>query len=82
MKLWIYENYICELQSEELFKGRSLQLYTQLMPLRKESLKKNSGLYGIWTLVLCDSGAALYQIKLTSQLGGGHWRIGQLIGKL
>ena len=31
---------ICELRSEELFKGRSSQLYTQLVQLRKESLKK------------------------------------------
>ena len=31
---------VCELQSEELFEGRSSQLYTQLMQLRKESLKK------------------------------------------
>ena len=30
MKLWIYENHICELQSEELFEGGSFQLYTQL----------------------------------------------------
>ena len=39
MKLWIYENHICELQSE-LFERRSSQLYMQLMQLRKESLKK------------------------------------------
>ena len=63
MKLWIYENHIWELQSEELFEGRSSQLYTQLMQLRKESLKKNSGLYGIRTLDLCDTGAALYQLS-------------------
>ena len=65
MKLWIYENHtcICELQREELFEGRSSQLYTQLMLLRKESLKKNSGLYGIRTLDLCDSFAALYQLS-------------------
>ena len=31
---------ICELRSEELFEGRSSQLYTQLMQLGKESLKK------------------------------------------
>ena len=31
LKLWIYENPICELRSEELFEGRSSQLYTQLM---------------------------------------------------
>ena len=63
LKLWIYENHICELQSEELFEGRSSQLYTQLMHLREESLKKNSGLYGIRTLDLCDTGAALYQLS-------------------
>ena len=31
---------ICELRSEELFEGRSSQLYTQLMQLGKESLEK------------------------------------------
>ena len=31
--------------SEELFEGRSLQLYTQLMQLRKEGLKKNIYIY-------------------------------------
>ena len=25
--------------------------------------KKNSGLYGIWTHDLCDTGAALYQLS-------------------
>ena len=63
MKLWIYENHICELRSEELNEGWSSQLYTQLLQLRKESLKKNSGLYGIRTLDLCDTGAALYQLS-------------------
>ena len=29
-----------ELRSEDLYKGRSSQLYTQLLQLRKESLKK------------------------------------------
>ena len=36
LKLWIYENHVCELRSE----GRSSQLYTQVLQLRKESLKK------------------------------------------
>ena len=54
---------ICELRSEELFEGRPSQLYTQLMQLRKESLKKNSGLYGIRILELCDTGVALYQLS-------------------
>ena len=40
LKLWIYENHICELQSEESFEGRSSQLHMQPMQLRKESLKK------------------------------------------
>ena len=30
MKFWIYKNHICELRSEELNEGWSLQLYTQL----------------------------------------------------
>ena len=37
---------------------------TQLLQLRKDSLKKKSGLYGIRTLDwldLCDTDAALYQ---------------------
>ena len=40
MKLWLYENHICELRSEALYERRSLQLYTQLLQLQKESLKK------------------------------------------
>ena len=40
MKLWTYENHIFVLRSEGLFEGRSSQLYTQLMQLQKESLKK------------------------------------------
>ena len=40
VKFWIYENHMCELRSEELNEGLSLQLYTQLLPLQKESLKK------------------------------------------
>ena len=48
---------------KKLFEGRSSQLYKQLMQLRKESLRKNSGLYGIQTLDLCDTGAALYQLS-------------------
>ena len=56
IKSWIYENHICELRSEELNEGWSWQLYTQLLQLRKESLKqKNSGRYGIRTLDLCDT---------------------------
>ena len=36
-------------------------LYTKLLQLRKESLKKNSALYGIPALDLYDTSAALYQ---------------------
>ena len=44
MKLYIYENHICELRGEELFEGRSSQLYTQLMhAVAKRKPEKNSG---------------------------------------
>ena len=66
LRLWIYENHICELWSEELFEGRSSQLYTQLMQLRKESLKKNSGLYGIRTLHLFFS--RLHKLHITAMI--------------
>ena len=47
-----------------LCEGRSSQLSTQLLQLRKESLKnKNSGLYGIRTLDLWDTGAAPCQLS-------------------
>ena len=48
-----------------LFEGTSSQLRTQLLQLRKESLKKKkkSGLYGIRTLDLCNTGEALYQLS-------------------
>ena len=51
------------MRSEELFKGRSLQLYTQLLQMRKERLKKFGLMYGIRTLDLCDTGTALYQLS-------------------
>ena len=38
----------------------------------EKKARKNSGLYGIRTLVLCDAGAALLSIELTSQLGAGR----------
>ena len=34
--------------------------------------EKNSGLNGIRTHDLCDTGAALLPIELSSQLGAGH----------
>ena len=46
LKLWMHENHICELRSEELFEGRSSQLYTQLLHVvakRKPGHEKNSG---------------------------------------
>ena len=32
-------------------------------PLKNSGREKNSGLYGIGTLDLCDTGAALYQLS-------------------
>ena len=37
--LWIYENHICELRSEELNEGWSSQFFTQLLQLRKKAWK-------------------------------------------
>ena len=37
--------------------------FRNLCSCEKDSLKKNSGLYGIRTLDLCDTGAALYQLS-------------------
>ena len=39
---------------------------------KNKNKKKESGFYGIRTLDHCDTGAALYQFKLTSQLGAGR----------
>ena len=44
---------------------RSSQSFTQLKQLRKESLKKNSGLNGNRTHDLCDAGAVLYRTDLS-----------------
>ena len=55
MKFWIYENHIMR------------YAYTQPLQLRKESLKKkNTGLYGIRSLDLCDTGAVLLVERCTS----------------
>ena len=77
LKLWIYENHLCELRSKELYEGRSSQLYTQLLQLQKESLKKKFRLVpDSYSWALRYRCSAL-PIKLTSQLGAGHW-IGSL----
>ena len=39
----------------------------------KRKPEENSGLYRIQSLDLCNTSAALKPIKLTSQLGAGHW---------
>ena len=60
-RLWIHENHICELRikkSESVL--RSNEHYLSSSEVRPE---KNSGLYGIWTHDLCDTGAVLYQLS-------------------
>ena len=58
---------------KELYESRSSKLKTQLLQLRKESLKKKKkDLHGIGTLDHCETGAALLLIELTSQLGVVH----------
>ena len=63
---------MCELLGEELYESRSSQLYRRNFEVAKRKPEKNSGLYGIRTLHLCDTGAALLPIELTSQLGAGR----------
>ena len=46
------------------------RLYRQLLQLRKESLKKNSGLYGIRILDLCDT--ALFRTGALHQYHRGQ----------
>ena len=55
----IWKSYMWSAEPEELFEGRSSQLYTQLMQLRKESLKKIQTCTGFEPLTCCDTGAAL-----------------------
>ena len=68
MNIWIK---IKELQSEELYEWRSSKLNTQLLQLRKESLKRNSN-----PLPLRYRSSTL-QIKVMSQVGADRW-IGSL----
>ena len=39
-------------------------------PVVKRRPEKNSGLYGIWTHDLCDTGAVLYQLSLQA-----NWKL-------
>ena len=48
MKLWIYENHICELRSEELNEGWSSQLYTLRIHLIVKTLSLEK--YKPWTI--------------------------------
>ena len=64
MKLCLYENNKCELRtSEALYERRSSQLLYTTFEVAKRKPAKNLGLYGIWTLDLCDADAALYQLS-------------------
>ena len=55
----IWKSYMWSAEPEEFFEGRSSQLYTQLMQLWKESLKKIQTCTGFEPLTCCDTGAAL-----------------------
>ena len=64
----MYENHICE----ELITWKNI---IAVIDATFAVAKRNPefGLYGIRTLDLCDTGAALLPIELTSQLGAGRW---------
>ena len=63
MKLWImkmiYEN--CEVKNYMKEDHRSYK--RNFCSCEKKALKKKKGLYGIRTLDLCNTGAALYQLS-------------------
>ena len=64
----MYENHICE----ELITWKNIiAVIDATFAIAKR--KPEFGLYGIRTLDLCDTGAALLPIELTSQLGAGRW---------
>ena len=56
----IWKSYMWSAEPEELSEGRSSQLYTQLMQLRKKSLKKIQACTGFEPLTCCDTSAVLY----------------------
>ena len=59
------KNILFELWGEELHESRSSQLYIDAtFAIAKRKTEKNSGLYRIRTLDLCDTGAVLLQIEL------------------
>ena len=66
-------NVNCELPSEELNEGRSSQLYTQLLQLRKESLKTLQACTGFDPRPVRYRCSAL-PVKLTSQLRADLYR--------
>ena len=54
----MYDN--CGVKNNE---RRLWQLKTELFAVVKRKPEKNSGLYGIWTLDLCNTGVAFYQLS-------------------
>ena len=63
----IYEN--CRVKNNMKEDDRSYR--RKFCSCGKKALK-NSGLYGIRNLDLCDAGEAILPIELTSQLGAGR----------
>ena len=71
IQLRMYESHIFELRIKTWMKV-ILAVMSTTWAVVKIRPEKNSGLYGIWTHDLWDTGAALYQL-LKSQLGVGHY---------
>ena len=66
VKLWIYENHMWTAEWRIIWRKIIAVIYTTYAAGKRKP-EKNSGLYGIRTLDLCDTGAALYQLKLTDE---------------
>ena len=71
VKLWIYETHIFELRNEEISVKKILAVINATYAVAKRKPEKNQACRDS-NPDLCDTGAALQPIELTSQLGAGH----------
>ena len=62
-RLWIYESHIFELRIKGVNIKEIFAVMNTTWAVVKRRPVRNSGLYGIWTHDLCDTGAVLYQLS-------------------
>lgn len=67
--MWIYESYIIELRLKNEY-GNDLHSNKHDLSSSEKEAWKNSGLYGIRTHDLCDTGVVLYQLSEHANFSG------------